>query len=399
MLRIILLALVLLSASAADADSTPFFDASLPEGAQTAYRSQLDVAFPSITEPTLIELRLGPRDDLDRAALVNRETREVVPFVSRVANEPLTFSVTSPERADQGTLQELTDDRASSFVEFPFMVGGDNSVTLSVNRVRAGAEVLFRARGLTLTLPPSVEAPTRVSVLDVSGERVLLDRAPLADSRIRFPEVVTRELQVTLELAQPLRLAEVAVEGTEPAPEFTALRFLGLPDTRYRLYLDPDRTVDLPRVEPGSYERYADEPLVVRAPERSPNPRYRPVDRDGDGVPDARDVCPRIEDPGQEDQDGDGVGDACEDTDADGIADARDNCPLDPNRAQRDTDADGVGDVCDEREDRLTERHAWLPWAGMGIAVATLVALFTLTMLHARREEPSGAGEDRRDQR
>jgi len=36
-----------------------------------------------------------------------------------------------------------------------------------------------------------------------------------------------------------------------------------------------------------------------------------PADRDGDGVPDATDVCPTVPDPGQADGDGDGSGDAC----------------------------------------------------------------------------------------
>ncbi|MDQ3454874.1 MAG: Ig-like domain-containing protein [Actinomycetota bacterium] len=36
-----------------------------------------------------------------------------------------------------------------------------------------------------------------------------------------------------------------------------------------------------------------------------------PIDRDGDGVPDASDVCPTVPDPGQIDSDGDGSGDAC----------------------------------------------------------------------------------------
>jgi hypothetical protein len=35
------------------------------------------------------------------------------------------------------------------------------------------------------------------------------------------------------------------------------------------------------------------------------------ADQDGDGIPDAIDVCPRTPDPEQSDDDRDGIGDAC----------------------------------------------------------------------------------------
>ncbi|MCC6765931.1 MAG: thrombospondin type 3 repeat-containing protein [Deltaproteobacteria bacterium] len=100
---------------------------------------------------------------------------------------------------------------------------------------------------------------------------------------------------------------------------------------------------------------------------------------DGDGVAPC-DNCPGVFNPGQEDSDGDLVGDACDpctdldgdgfgnagfpanlcpvdlcpfapgpniDTDGDGPADECDTCPLVPNPGQADGDFDGDGDVCD----------------------------------------------------
>lgn len=87
-------------------------------------------------------------------------------------------------------------------------------------------------------------------------------------------------------------------------------------------------------------------------------------DADGDDVPDASDVCPRVFDPDQSKTDGDGVGDACDpcpldadttdctepspsDTDGDTIPDEEDNCPSTDNPLQPDDDGDGRGDACD----------------------------------------------------
>jgi hypothetical protein len=87
-------------------------------------------------------------------------------------------------------------------------------------------------------------------------------------------------------------------------------------------------------------------------------------DGDGDGEPDATDNCPRVFNPSQADLDGDGAGDACDpcpldadaatcappdptDLDRDGVLDTVDNCPRVPNPGQEDADGNGVGDVCE----------------------------------------------------
>lgn len=90
-------------------------------------------------------------------------------------------------------------------------------------------------------------------------------------------------------------------------------------------------------------------------------------DFDGDGIANGMDLCPIQPDPMQEDDDDNGIGDACQgvnlftglpevDSDADRIVDSLDNCLFVPNPGQENTNdpLDGIGDACDEQNADVT---------------------------------------------
>ncbi|XP_025831925.1 cartilage oligomeric matrix protein [Agrilus planipennis] len=96
----------------------------------------------------------------------------------------------------------------------------------------------------------------------------------------------------------------------------------------------------------------ADNDRIPNGPDNCPlvaNPDQADSDIGGpDRQGDACDNCPTMPNYDQSDIDHDGRGDVCDDDmDGDGIYNERDNCPRHRNTDQRDQDRDGIGDACD----------------------------------------------------
>ena len=88
------------------------------------------------------------------------------------------------------------------------------------------------------------------------------------------------------------------------------------------------------------------------------------IDSDHDGVPDIADNCPYVANCDQLDSDGDGYGDACDqDKDNDRVSDAQDNCPIVYNPSQADSNSDGVGNACENDcdGDGIDDQHDVCP--------------------------------------
>lgn len=288
---------------------------------------------------------------------------------------------------------------------------------------------------ISLTLDSYVEAPDTVELYAIENgvKRSVIAKRDLSSLDFYFPKTESEEWELVLNYTQPLRIREVKIyddnKKIETTPQSISLRFLAQPKTNYRIYEDDGRATTTNAIstykstntytkDPSithlppyrmygdygmasttkSFETYEDPSIMylaqdaiqkVSATKVVINPLYKETDTDGDGIPDVRDNCKSVPNTDQSDENGNTVGDVCEDYDYDGIPNNIDNCSTTPNRDQLDSDGDGIGDACDLTESRLTEKYPWLPWVGIVSAFAVLIGLFAVTaktMPHSEKE-------------
>lgn len=339
-----------------------------------AFRKYKEIREVSIKVPTVIEIPLGD-DFLERFdfAVLNQADNKFEPHYFRQDTKVNKIQTSIPYvlRANL-----MLDGDVNTYAEFALPEDAHGQVQLEI--LGAGP---ITSSALTLLLDNFVALPTSIEIrARVDGaDRIVVAKRSLERQSIQFPKTTSNEWRITLAFSQPLRITELRLEQENTTKTSSqGLRFLAKPNTAYRIYFDSDRQVGPPVGEAPNLTSNEDVLLLGSIPTIG-NPTYTLSDSDKDNVPDIRDNCISTANTDQQDVNGNGRGDACDDFDKDGIINSKDNCPENPNRDQRNEDGDGLGDACDTEESRITEKYPWLPWIGIGFAALVLIALFALT--------------------
>ena len=333
-----------------------------------AYRSHTEDIHTNIIVPTVVEIAL-PSYTAQQSEVFDSEKEMFVPSLLVSEEEPVSMSIGGS--VSDGSIEALIDGKSTTYGEFavPEENIGETTVTITTTKPR-------RVSGVTVSLDDHIALPHTVEVR--ADGKLIVKQKRMLERHVSFQETVAQEWSFTFTYGQPLRITELGFLEDESITYTERIRFLAQPSHAYRLYLNPDRLVQLSLGERPNLLGDTDI-LQIDFPSVLDNSLYVAADVDEDGVIDMHDNCVRVANPDQIDINANHKGDACEDFDKDGRSNSTDNCPNIPNRNQKDTDGDDIGDACDGEESRTTEKYPWLPWVGIGIAFFVLIILFVRT--------------------
>lgn len=330
----------------------------------------------AVVVPTVAELRF-PSGGVERPGflVLEEDTQKIIPYSFIEGYRQFKAEITAQSPAGVSA-SALVDESIKTSMDFflPESGEGTAAIILETSKPIYASELQFEF-AQNVTLPDTVA----VTVSDEKGNAwVAVAKRKMDERTVEFPQVFGNRFEIVLTYNQMLRINNIElIENSVAKVDADTLRFVAQPDYSYRVYFNPDAEVLTPSLSHPLLQNEED-PHELSNAALIMNPLHIPADSDEDGVIDALDTCPNVHNADQEDVDKNGIGDACEDFDKDGIINSLDNCPAYPNRSQADDDGDKTGDECDDSESRLTERYAFIPWAGMGIAFMVLCALFIL---------------------
>lgn len=348
-----------------------------------AFRFYKDIDAHSINIPTVVEIPLANDPiKLFDFAIFDKTTGLFEPYFFKLETNETPVSVSTNQINKD--LKKIIDHNPGTYVDFPLPEDAQGQVQITLTSSSS-----ITSSSSTILLDQNVSLPTSVEIRAmVNGQNtIVVANRKINQQTINFPQTTSNAWQITLTYDQPLRISELQLRQSNSSITKTrAVRFLAQPKHSYRLYLDPDKSVNISSGETGNLAT-AQNVLKIAVPSQR-NHDYVISDTDGDKIPDVRDNCISIANFDQLDVNNNGKGDVCDDFDQDGLINSRDNCPDNPNRNQKDSDSDGIGDVCDKEESRITERYPWLPWIGIGSAAIVLIILFILTARTTNTEKP-----------
>ncbi len=357
--------------------------------ARTSFRSVAMVEVPEMVVPTVIEVAVPSYIEVDRHIGIYNSTNDIfVPYDVRHPSARTVPVQISSYGFSTTELAGLTDSLPNTAVDFLLQ---ETAVNRSIVTLVYTFDAPITSDTLRMSLSQYAVLPQNVSIrAQVNGvmQRVVANISPKTNT-VTFPELTADTWEVTLEYAQPLRFTELSFVNKSNAGVSPSVRFLAHPNTTYELYHNPEVIVQQNVGERPNVLNATDIVSGSIANDRA-NALYTPADSDNDGVIDATDNCPRLENADQEDVDGNSRGDACEDFDRDTIANKLDNCRDMPNRNQEDIDRDGIGNACDTEESRFTERYPWIVWVALAGAALIFVGLFLVALRH-KEDEPTDA--------
>jgi len=339
-----------------------------------------------IKVPTVVEVRLYNIDTKNQSFLVyDKDDEEFIAslLVNNYSSNPKTFSVNN----GGNNLYSINDNNYSSSETFSLSENGQQGeVSLSINY-----QEKIKTNEFILNLDNYVSYPNSITIsyFDGNGNKnIIASDVKVFKSEINFPEVISDRFLVEIRYTQPLRITELSFNDLDlVSKEMPGLRFLAKPGHGYVIYFNSDRYPSVDIKETPNLSEDKDVLKVRYTSFNDENPTFVESDIDNDGVIDKLDNCVRESNSDQEDIDGNGRGDACDDFDRDGVINSKDNCINDTNRMQSDEDADGIGDACDEEESRLTEKYPIIVWGGIITALLVFVGLYLTAFRKMKLED------------